>query len=295
MKAEDVMKHIFQQLNSYVKEPTDNYIYHYTSLEGLKSIMQNANLWFSDIDYLNDESEVKYGYKLVTDYLDENKSKYSKNFIRDLKKFCSSDSILYKKNKEKLQARYFVLSFSTVDDSLPMWNYYSKNQNFLGFSIQFKRKQLVEKIKKNLNHELFQGAVIYNKQEQQKYIKKIITDVYDLYSHNQSDDISNYTLPLCIGLFAFSLFIKNSCFMHEKEYRIVIPTFESDNRNVEFRICNNLLIPYISMKFAKSALTQVRLSPTQKSELIKSSLKDFSKKFGYKNIDVLPSDIPLRY
>ena len=83
--------------------------------------------------------------------------------------------------------------------------------------------------------------------------------------------------------------------MHEKEYRIVIPTFESDNRNVEFRICNNLLIPYISMKFAKSALTQVRLSPTQKSELIKSSLKDFSKKFGYKNIDVLPSDIPLRY
>lgn len=295
MKAEDVMNHIFQQLNSYVKEPTDNYIYHYTSLEGLKSIMQNANLWFSDIDYLNDESEVKYGYKLVTDYLEENESKYSKDFIRALQKFCSFDSVLYKKNKEKFHVRYFVLSFSTVDDSLPMWNYYSKNQNFLGFSIQFKRKQLVQKIKSNTNLELFQGAVIYNKQEQQKCIKKIISDVYELYFTDQIENLRNYTLPLCIGLFVLSLFIKNSCFMHEKEYRIVIPIFESDNMNVEFRICNNLLIPYISMKFAKSALTQVRLSPTQKSELIKSSLEDFSKKFKYRNVDILPSDIPLRY
>lgn len=295
MEPKSLMKYIFQQLNSYVKEPKNNYIYHYTSLEGLKSIMQNANLWFSDIDYLNDESEVKYGYKLVTDYLEENESKYSKDFIRDLQKFCSSDNVLYKENKEKLQARYFVLSFSTADDSLPMWNYYSKNQNFLGFSIQFKRKQLVEKIKKNVNHELFQGAVIYNKQEQQKCIKTIITDVYNIYQKHQNEDVSNYTLPLCVGLFAFSLFIKNSCFMHEKEYRIVIPTFENSNKDVEFRICNNLLIPYISLNFTKSALTQVRLSPTQKSELLKSSLKDFSKKLRYKNIDVLSSDIPLRY
>lgn len=295
MEPTSLITYIFQQLNSYVKEPKDNYVYHYTSLEGLKSIMQNANLWFSDIDYLNDESEVKYGYKLVTDYLEENENKYSKDFIRDLKEFCSSDNVLYEKNKKKLKARYFVLSFSTVDDSLPMWNYYSKNQNFLGFSIQFKRKQLVQRIKRNPNLELFKGTVIYNKQEQQKCIKNIITDVYNIYQNHQNEDVSNYTLPLCIGLFAFSLFIKNSCFMHEKEYRIVIPAFDNDNMDIDYRICNNLMIPYISMKFAKSALTQVRLSPTQKSELLKSSLKDFSKKFKYKNIDVLSSDIPLRY
>ena len=36
-------------------------IYHYTSISGLKGILENKRLWFTHIDYMNDRDEVIVG------------------------------------------------------------------------------------------------------------------------------------------------------------------------------------------------------------------------------------------
>lgn len=294
MEKNEIIEYCFKSLLSYVQEPKNKYIYHYTSLEGLKSIMEKEVLWFSDIDYLNDESEVQYGYSLITDFLNKNKKNYSSDFVDSIKKKCNPNKLQNSKNEKYFATRCFILSFSNIDDSLPMWNYYSKNRNTFGYSIQFNKTLLLSKKNKDNNVFFISGNVVYNKLEQQKYIKKIINGIYDKYSSAMDNELIKYIVPLCINLSIFSLFTKNSCFMHEKEYRIVIPELVNNN-NIDFRIYNNLLIPYISLEFSKQALTQIRLSPTQKSELIKSSLEDFTKKLKYNKTRILSSEIPLRY
>ena len=44
-------------------------LYHYTSPKALKGILKSNNLWFSNIYFLNDKSEMKYTYLLTLELL----------------------------------------------------------------------------------------------------------------------------------------------------------------------------------------------------------------------------------
>ena len=56
-------------------------IYHYTSAEGLMGIVQNKELWFTNIYFLNDNQEVFYTYNLLLDLIKELKGSIKKNYI----------------------------------------------------------------------------------------------------------------------------------------------------------------------------------------------------------------------
>ncbi len=45
------------------------YLYHYTTAEGLKGIIENQEIWASDIFSLNDASEVYHGVALLKKHL----------------------------------------------------------------------------------------------------------------------------------------------------------------------------------------------------------------------------------
>jgi hypothetical protein len=46
-------------------------LFHYTTVEGLKGIIESNSLWATSAYHLNDSSEIEYGCHLVTDILDE--------------------------------------------------------------------------------------------------------------------------------------------------------------------------------------------------------------------------------
>ena len=51
-----------------IEEKADT-ILHYTTLEGLKGILESGSLWASDIRFLNDIQEFKSGKKTFRDHL----------------------------------------------------------------------------------------------------------------------------------------------------------------------------------------------------------------------------------
>src|SRR3954465_10650215 len=56
--------------------PTNNdqnttILYHYTTLEGFKSIIENGCLWGSNFAYLNDSTELLYGKNIVREIVEE--------------------------------------------------------------------------------------------------------------------------------------------------------------------------------------------------------------------------------
>ena len=295
MELSEINKNNQPILTKYIKESKQSELYHYTSLEGLKSIIENANLWFSDIDYLNDVYEIKYGFKMVNNYIEEYQNNYTAEFCKALKTFCVLDEKSFVANKEKLGYRFFVLSFSNDGDSLPMWNYYSKSSNLLGYSLQFQKNLLLAQINNLTAFPCYSGNVVYNKSEQEKAIKCLINNSFQLLKKDPTNNLYKHVSSLFSCLIIFSLFTKNSFFMHEKEYRIVIPTLQNNKLNIKFRISNNLLITYISLDFSNNKIKKIILSPTQKNELIKTSLNDFCKVHKYNKIEIFNSVVSLRY
>ena len=66
-------------------------IWHYTSSYGLKGILENHKLWFSDRRFLNDPTECNYLYKLIA----KNKNlfeNYNKNFYELLQQIVNNFS-----------------------------------------------------------------------------------------------------------------------------------------------------------------------------------------------------------
>ena len=50
-------------------EPPPSTIYHYTTDQGLRGILENGSLWVTDIFSLNDPSELKHGLQIAEEAL----------------------------------------------------------------------------------------------------------------------------------------------------------------------------------------------------------------------------------
>lgn len=155
-----------------------NNIFHYTSVEGLKNILQTKKLWFSGIQYLNDANEIKEAIKAMRDYFDmlDDGQYYSK--IKPI-----SDMIFEHLERIVLNSNVFVCSFSFGKDELPLWRYYTKDNICQGYNICFSIEKLLQTMVKQ-NVELLDGcnitygnAIYYDRNEQEE-IEKIINGVF---------------------------------------------------------------------------------------------------------------------
>lgn len=140
-------------------------IYHYTSISGLQGILQSKTLRFTNIKYMNDKDEITAGLESVA-------------------QACK----VSEEDREKLLSAFtshgtqtFVCCFSLDEDSLPMWNYYTKEINNQGYNIEFDDKKLVESILRSnpcLNGCDFAfGNVDYSRDNNSEYSKTITNGI----------------------------------------------------------------------------------------------------------------------
>lgn len=140
-------------------------IFHYTSIGGLEGILTNKKLRFTNIKYMNDKDEIVAG-------------------LDSLAKACDASD----EERESLLSTYinhgtqtFVCCFSLEEDSLPMWNYYTKEINNQGFNIEFDDKKLVESILKSNpcldGCDLAFGIVDYSKDNYSEYSQTITNEM----------------------------------------------------------------------------------------------------------------------
>lgn len=78
----------------------DLQLYHYTTADGLKGIINNRCIWFTHTSILNDPSELKYGKELISKELRKAIAKQSdgnlKNLLEDMSNYIEIfDPIFY--------------------------------------------------------------------------------------------------------------------------------------------------------------------------------------------------------
>jgi hypothetical protein len=147
---------------SEVSKSDEALVYHYTTADGLKGIIENRCLWATSVNFLNDFSEYEHGLKIVIEEI--NRFKVSKddliaNGIEPTESNINSFSTLISQiassrlgdpavtDIKSFVASFFhspseleQTSFRDAGDILEQWRAYSRGGP--GFSIGFSKSKL---------------------------------------------------------------------------------------------------------------------------------------------------------
>lgn len=304
------------------KEKEIDKIYHYTSVDGLQAIISNKTLRFTECSFLNDRNE----YNGLGDLIDELSLDFDdkiKDLLNELKwMFCDSYEetrgtyCLLKDGKLKYtKIRFYILSLSVKQDSLPMWNYYSKNSNNWGYNLEISKQQVIDKFfnVENIHLDLYCGKIIYSDQKKKEFIKFRINEIYSLYlkqvkdyiSKNLDDELPMLRDEMISEIYNFSticrLFFKDEYFKHEEEYRFILKAdsfVDDDTLKKTFSNLNGVIRPHVDLKFDNvDFIKSITISPLVDYDLAQKGLEIFLEhnKGNSKNIRIKKSKINIRF
>jgi len=332
-------------LESFVNGSKDiSCIYHYTNPEAFKNIIINRELYLSNINFLNDKEENNYIYKVLGDIISFNnnvnniglliliilciagvidwtffeKIKNSNFSLLEketiIKEYFTSSCKKPKINKTEYNT--YCFSASLKKDSIPMWNYYIKNNNYYGYNIGFNLTKLTESISKSnitiykTNIDILSQKIIYDINEQKNIILKILNDfiisnnIADISKIYENHEIYNKIFELKDKIVFKGVFFKDKSFSHEEEYRIAIRVKDTNNKeSKDFFIKNGIFVPYIKIYFNKTSIDSITIAPLVEKDIAKKGLEQFLIKHNYKlydeqtktGIKIETSNCPIRY
>lgn len=305
MSYYDILLEKIPRIKKILDDDKNCTIYHYTKPEKLLNIISDNTIRFSNALYLNDKEEIAYSYKLIVTLIDEfddlglNPDLFEKikNHFKNKYKYIvdgSSDFV------DKLE--YFTTSFSTEGDNLTLWNNYAKGKSYTGYNIGFDKKKLINEMNQNGYLPIY-GSVIYDKKKQIKIIHAIFKKWNMMFERalqakkNNKTKLFDIMFQLVDILSIVSIFFKNPQFKNEREYRIVmVNTFGSENSKPTGVIeKNGLFVPYLEYKFEKESVKSINIGPTFDENIFYTSTNRMLLNFGYHDIEVFRSKIPLRY
>ena len=284
-------------------------IYHYTSPEGLDGILFNERVSpcfrFSRFDVLNDKSEGcdildVYG-RVVKQLFDE--KKISKEFYEDVKEVSFNDRYVFAYNTGKTReigtgrevddilldskkGKVYLCCFSKNKDSLPMWNYYLKNETYLGYNIGIITSFF--ETEKNKSHKdgylLDWFEVVYDEEEKEKILTELILGLFGVYINLKDEHDKKYVKDRVVSFVNKYRFIfKRECFRHEEEIRIIliIPDgkFEEAQEQkvfeVYYRNVKNYIVPYILYEnIPKFSVQRITIGPMEDKTDIQKKRKE---------------------
>ena len=115
-------------------ETSPNILYHYTSIEAFKKIIESGKIHATRYDQMNDESEIQIGVEKLLEFVRKHEVDDS---FRDYKNFLISGIEAYKDDILEV----YVLSLSRAADSLDQWRAYARSG---GVAIGFDKKKVQE-------------------------------------------------------------------------------------------------------------------------------------------------------
>lgn len=299
---DDLLKKI-PKIKRILDNDKDYTIYHYTRPEKLLEILSSEIIRFSNVLYLNDKDEVAYSYKLIVQLIEKTENLNKELFEKIRNHFWAKYKYIIDGNSDfENNIEYFTTSFSSDSDSLTLWNNYAKGKNYTGYNIGFNKKKLIKDMESK-NYFPIYGSVIYDRKKQTQIILSIFKKWNSLFERaSRCKRVSkvklfNILFELIDVLNIVSIFFKNPEFKNEHEYRIVLVNAVGTEKSKPTKIVekNGLFVPYLEYNFNKNSVSSVNIGPTLNETIFFTSTNRMLSNFGYENIEVNRSKIPLRY
>jgi hypothetical protein len=283
------MNHFLSDWKKHHCYSDNKILYHYTTFEGLKGILENRSIWLTHVRQLNDPLEIQYGKNIIIDLINE-KIKDEKQ--AELRKFF--DTMLVNINAFGEQLHHaFTFCFCEDIDLLSQWREYSERGGGYNIGFEFSQETQIALLANE-----FEGAkppllrkIIYDKELQVDIVNKYLDMIKECVSNlinkgevpNGLADMSHYSSVMAMQavnvLIDILLTFKHSAFKHESEWRLIFVSMASfQPENLNFR---GKLIPYHifnlynllkdgSMKFP---IKSINFGPVLEPQKTRSSLK----------------------
>ena len=229
-------------------------LYHYTTLGGMRGIIQERSLWYGHIDTFNDTLELRYGKSVVIEVLDQLSGVHERSelikFLGDLRNYINEFGIsLY---------HAFAVCFCKSGNLLSQWRGYAKKGD--GYCLGFEFSSIT-KFSSDINN-LDDGRlpylrkVTYNREEQndlvRSYLDRIMQSVESALDNGippEGENLDTYLHMMAMYavnlLFDMIVTFKIDAFEEEQEWRLIRLTQENhEPQFLSFQDVESGLAPY---------------------------------------------------
>ncbi|MCR5260737.1 MAG: DUF2971 domain-containing protein [Candidatus Gastranaerophilales bacterium] len=278
-------------------------LYHYTSPRALRGILKSNNLWFSNIYFLNDTSEMKYTYWLILEILPNIKKDLDEDFYKKIverAEYMTCNTYYEEESEIFARLEYYVLCLSTEKNCLNLWSNYTKTSDKTGYNIAFSYKGLQECVDAKGYEFVSFASVCYDLERQKKMLLETILNFNKKYKNAKNGKDKQVVLwDITDNFKIYSVFLKHPAFSDEKEFRIVIGIrTHSHDENCEFEIQNGIFVPHIEHEMPdpeeESIIKSITISPTCDKDLAVYSVRKLANSTKHYFLPIYTSDIPLR-
>jgi hypothetical protein len=313
-----IMRQIFVNEKLNTEQPKINTIYHYTNLNNFISIVENQTLYCTNISFLNDKREYKYGVDLLLGRIDILKDSGFNVEILDM--LTKHIDLIFKSER-------YVTCFSKNGDLLSQWRAYANNGK--GVAIGFESMM----IERRMNLILQRQNVTYDVKEQTEILDELIKIMINFFEdHKEIFDWSEFGYEWLVVNAIIELLdniisgFKDPAFFEEQEHRLeyIIDGNMNKREDVEinYRASETQIIPYIKFisEYRRTEIDkekgrydnididdteifhlkrrlpihEIIIGPSLDYEMNKLAIEDMLKKNGYNDVVIRKSTIPYR-
>lgn len=258
-------------------------LFHYTSQQGMKSILNSHTFRIGSQYFMNDPEENIYVSKLAEDILKRNERATTQE-IDD-----------FHKDFRRVKLDTYIWSFTANDHSQALSRY---GDFALEFENQKLQEELVNHFDSNVqnfseykvgNCYVFPLKVEYNETVQREYVGAVIHTWLSAYRNLPIDpyDMNEIINDCYKALGLFCMCFKNPLLRQEEEIRFVLLRKGNDNKLHPDTYIQDR--PVLLFKFEPSLLNLIIYSKQVKDI---TKIKDFVVDKGYRNVSVMPTKLP---
>lgn len=277
-------------LEKLLQKPLPDQLYHYTSQEGLRGIVQGGELWASKITHLNDSSELALTLSATRTYVEgvDLPARVRAGILRDLELIAASAN------------NVFVFSLTRKRDQLSQWRGYTQPGS--GYSIGFAAAELKRIAEQGGLFSL--GPCSYSSRVRKEVVADLVSRVVNRNLHLRTrrkkyTPRTRWRSPQFSDelLFAAS-FLKDKAFREEKEWRLVSRAIPFKDPRFCYRGGKSHLLPYfrLSIRDAPGSipLRSITVGPTPHPNLALSAVEGLLLSSGINEFSIQWSRIPFR-
>lgn len=272
----------------------DLLIYHYTATAGLLGIINNREIWATDVWYMNDAAEAVYGLQLAKKFLD---SKIAETGAAGLIARRALKEMTAIPDNPANNARSYLACFSKNSDQLSQWRAYGNYS--IGLNVGAIR-ELAGDLHPNASASL--REVVYGEERQLNLLASAFQQTVTT-SSPPTNDLD--ALPAAMdfigtaGLLAPTF--KHEAFSEEAEMRLHLYQYSADTAaDLEFRDSAAGLTPYVCLPLTNArvpiekVIREVVIGPQNSHCEATRAISQLLARRGLSDVSIRPSQAPLR-
>lgn len=288
-RVKEWQRNTLEKARSLAGAGTPEFLFHYTDAKGLHGILESRSLWATRFEFLNDPTEYTFAHRLIDNFLAEVEHPFTK-LLRPL--LPALKTITHN------QSPHFVVSTSSVGDSLSQWRGYGRVHD--GYAIALKREPLAKASKMLI-------PIIYKLHGQERLLQWVLdtaSEYIDPMLENASEEEIGHDIDshgeiyaqarrlineAAISLHIASYHFKDPSFSGESEWRVL----SLDHKDERFRVARGHLVPYVTVPLSENSIDHIIQGPGTYRDANASAIERFALNCGFKAVSVRKSEVPL--